>query len=838
MAQRPLLPLLFALAGGIAFGSHFSIPDLPVFLVLCTALVIMIISAVVKQHKLLAGTILVALFAVGVLHINLYLYAEPGENHVSRFADGEPLSVQGLISENPRVRPDGTDLTVSAYHIFRNGCTVPVQGKILLSLKGSNRALAYGNIIRAKTRLRKPRNFQNPGGFDYVRYLRYRQILARGFVDTPLKIELIREHEGNPLKARLERFRSSLGDLIRNAQPGDDGTILQALLLGEKGEIPQRIIENFQKAGVAHVLAISGLHVGIIAFLSAFFIRKILSAFTSLLLRFNVNIMSALISFVPILFYAFIAGFGISTVRATIMILTFLVAISLGRKGDLLTTLGLAAFIILVFSPVSLFDVSFQLSFSAVTAILIITPRVVPLFHRREEIAGKTKPPALQKIWHTAVVFIVVSLAATIGTFPLTALYFNRISAVTIASNVIVIPIIGFIVLPLGILSIAVAPVATSLSVSLIKSISFFVHICTICIDYLASLPYSSFMVTTPTHFEIIAFYGCIILGALAVDTMRTPPLNNHGGTSKLKRSLIGGSLVCLILFFICDAIYVTVGIPERGVIRATFLDVGKGNSAFITYPRGTTMLIDGGGFYYSNFDVGKYIVAPFLWHERIKKIDIVVLTHPHQDHLNGLLYVMSHFDVKEVWTNGETAPIESYYLFRKIIHDNNIPYRVVSAMTPSMNIDGAAVSILSPPKGITEEDMALAGHDTNDSALVMKISLGSRSLFLASDILPPAEMRIALSGAAARSSVLLVPHHGSAASSTFPFISAVNPDYAVISCGAGAVHRHAYREVAGRYKAAGAKIYSTGVSGAVTVKTDGKELTVSCQSPAPDAPD
>jgi competence protein ComEC len=834
MAKRPLLPLLFALAGGIAVGRFLFIPNVPVILALFTALAVMIISAVAKRYHVLAGAILISLCAVGILHINLYLHTDPGERHVSRFADGEPLSVQGLICENPRIRPDRTDFTVSASHIFRNGNGRPVHGRVLLSVKGAGRSFTYGDIIRAKTRLRKPRNFENPGGFDYVRYLRYRRILARGFVDTPLKVVLVREGAGNPLKVRLERFRSSLGDLIRSTRPGDDGTILQALLLGEKGEIPPRIMENFQKAGAAHVLAISGLHIGIIAFMSAFLVRRILSLFPSLLLRFNVIILSALISLVPILFYAFIAGMGISTIRATIMIVTFLVAIALGREGDLLSALALAAFIILMVSPVSLFDVSFQLSFSAVASILIITPRALSLFDRRKSPIAETPRSTRHTIGHTAVSFVVVTLAATIGTLPLTAFYFNRISTLTMASNVIVIPVMGFIVLPLGMMSLVIAALAPSLAAILLHFISPFVNACIASIDYLASLPYSSFMVTTPTYLEIIAFYGGIIVAASAFDMIRTPAANRGGRRWKLKGLIIGGSLAGILLFFLCHAVHVRTGIPERGVLTATFLDVGQGNSAFITYPGGATMLIDGGGFYYSNFDVGKFVVAPFLWHERIKKIDIVVLTHPHLDHLNGLLYILEHFAVKEVWTNGERAPDESYDLFRKIIHDNNIPHRVVSAATPAVIIDGTTVRILSPPTGVTEDDSARPGHDTNDSSVVMKISIGRESLLMASDILPPTEMRIVSSGEASRSSVLLVPHHGSSASSTPSFIRAVRPDYAIISCGATAVRRHSYKEVTERYRSTGAEVFSTGVNGAVIVRTDGEKLTVTSRLTAP----
>ena len=272
-----------------------------------------------------------------------------------------------------------------------------------------------------------------------------------------------------------------------------------------------------------------------------------------------------------------------------------------------------------------------------------------------------------------------------------------------------------------------------------------------------------------------------------------------------------------------------------------TVLDVGQGSATLIRFPRGRKMLVDGGGFYDERFDIGRSVVAPYLWHQRIGRIDTIVLTHPHPDHLQGLLFVLENFRVHEVLTNGEGSHLPLYQKFLQIVHHRGLSIKAMNASTPAMNIDGAVVEVFNPRSRDDiphkEADPSFSKHqaagkriteDVNDRSLVIKITFQDRSFLLPADITSITENRLLLSGADLKSDVLLIPHHGSVHSSSESFIRQVCPLIGVISCGRDNIHRLPHSEVLERYKRLNTRLFRTDQDGAVTVETDGKEIKLS----------
>ena len=667
-------------------------------------------------------------------------------------------------------------------------------------------------------RLRKPRSFGNPGAFNYERHLRLQGIRVRGFVNEPGKIVSDPRGTGQSGNTGHGAVPDPDPRPIRSQAPFPEGTLIQAMTLGEQSEIPRDIQDRFNRTGTSHIIAISGFNVGIIALITFFLIRTLLKTSEYLLLRYNIQKLSALFAFAPVVFYGFVAGLGMSTVRALLMTLALLVTILMGRGRDLLNTLALAAFAILVLSPAALFDISFQLSFMAVASILLFMPGITERLTAWKNGAETRIARLGRKITADVSLFVAVSAACTLGTLPFIVYYFNRISNITLVANLVLVPILGFVVLPFSMLLILVAPLSESLSALLIDITTVLTRLCLDINDWLAALPGSSSIVTTPTIPELVAYYVILIAAALLMGLPGRTTWETHIFWTRQKLAVSDGTGRCV------SRRRYGMAPPETAEPRDTARNLPQRGSRQChagRIPRRDRMLVDGGGSYDDRFDVGHYVVAPFLWHERIGKIDTVVLTHPHPDHVNGLPYILDNFDVKEVWSNGDEAVVQWGAAFADKIRQKGIAHRLLTSKSSPIDIGGVRVSILNPGKG-PPADTDLSDREINERALVMQLRWGEAVFLLPSDIGEPTERVLVDRYRTLASGVLLAPHHGSAYSSSQPFLRAVRPETIVISTG-----RPVREDVLERFRKTGAALYRTDVHGAIRITTDGRRYEV-----------
>lgn len=857
--KRPIIPLLAALVSGITCSSIFPIPDLPVQVCLIVSILLILVGFSKKWNHVCRFAILFSLFALGILEMNLSLHLHVGSEHITNHLGDEKIMVEGVVCESPQVSSEKTELIIRASRILINGQYQSVSGCLLLTIREPD-PFRYGDVIRFQSKLRLPHNFHNPGGFDYERYLRFRGILVRGFINDRRDIVIMRRDMGNPFRNRLEQFRDFIRETIMTSAPGTEGAIIRAMILGDQKEIPKEVMEKFNRTGTTHIIAISGFNIGIVAVFSLFLVRLFLKSSEYILLRWDITRISTLCSILIIILYTFIAGLGISVIRASIMVVLFMFAILINRERDLYNTLAAAAFCILILTPYSLFDVSFQLSFMAVASLLFLTPKLTALLPpspvkvsstMRYEFMGH-----LQWALRSIGIFFFASLCATLGTLPLILLYFNRLSLVTLAANFVVVPILGIIAIPFCLLIVLTAPISTSIADIIIRVSACLVRVSLSLVDWFSALPWSSVYVTTPTLLEIAAFY--LLLGSVGYW------LDQWIGRQEIPspKKLLSWKIipVCLIFFFIGNAIQLHLRGLQQGILSLTAIDVGQGSATLIRFPGGKRLLVDGGGFFDDTFDVGKYVLAPFLWHERIDRVDAVALTHPHPDHLQGLLFILENFHVREVWTNGRAVDLPLYRSFCDIVRERGITLKVLSDRSPDIETSGVTIRILNPPSPAPIAPDRGAGHsvpadyhayhaadrdelsrgphtigkrsayldEINDGSLVMKLSFGRRSFFLPGDISETSERRLVRSGADLNSDVLFVAHHGGVHSSTMPFIEKVKPEIAIVSCGFKNVFRFPHADVIGRLERMQSRVYRTDRNGAITVMTDGNDLRTS----------
>jgi len=435
-------------------------------------------------------------------------------------------------------------------------------------------------------------------------------------------------------------------------------------------------------------------------------------------------------------------------------------------------------------------------------------------------------PHWLQKSVRHIYLSILVCVAATLGTLPLIVFYFNRVSAITIIANLILVPLLGTIALAFSMAFILCAFFSTGLAGFFIKIASLFAQVSVYVIDYLASLSWSSFSFIKPNLAEIIIFYLLIFILLRLVD-LRTPSVVIKKDFLTRHPLFLKISLIALIVFFLADAAYLLTRDKFSSDLRVTAIDVGQGSSILVRFPGGKTMLIDGGGFADSSFDMGKLVVAPFLYSERISKIDIVVLSHPHPDHLHGLLYITDNFDVQEVWSTGQRLDNENFREWEKIISQNKIKVKYLSAQSPPTELSGVQVKILWPLKPLKHDATDQFYDLVNDESLVMKINYGRVSFLMPADISGSVEKLLIKSGQNLHSDVLFVPHHGSSRSSSPDFIRKVSSSNALISAGKNNPFHHPDPLILKRLTDANVNILRTDRDGAITVTTDGTRLAV-----------
>ena len=698
-------------------------------------------------------------------------------------------------------------------------------GTLRLTVVGRVPDIGAGDRLQFRARIKSIRNFNNPGAFDYRRYLTFQKIWASAWVSAD-RIRILDKDPDFRLSDTFARVRAALSGWMAGALPGRTGGIMAALVTGDRSGIPPQSRQQFNRLGIGHLLAISGLHIGIIATVSFGCLSWLCRRVAWLVTTGRARPAAAGLTLIPVAAYGLIAGMSPSTQRAVIMVAAFLAAIILDRDQDPLNTLAAAALAIMVIHPPALFSISFQLSFTAVFTIIYGLARLPERLLKPLAASEENWLPA--KIADTLAGFFWVSLFALLGTLPLAMHYFNQVSYVGILTNFIFIPLVGFVTVPLALAATGLYPLSGLLADCLLQAAGVVLARALALADQLAAYPWISARTVTLSWFEVVCVFGLTFLG-LRLFKPAHRPAGSRPGDFEADRRLAWIGLAAVVLLLSGDAAYWLNRRFWHRDLRVTCIDVRQGTAVLLEFPGGATMLVDGGGYADNSvFDMGARVVAPLLWRRKILTVDTLVLSHPNSDHLNGLLFIAENFNVGEIWTNAEPADTAGYRRLTEIAREKQIPWPDYGDLPRAVNIGGARVSRLYPPDDFLSRGPGAPARNVNDNSLVLRVVQDGVAFLFTGDIMRRAENELVRqAGSRLASSVLLVPHHGSNSSSTAGFLRRVKPDIAVISVGQGNWYGFPHKAVLARLRAIGSRIYRTDRQGAIMLSTQGGRLHI-----------
>ncbi len=776
-----------------------------------------------------------------------------------------PLRWHARLRDEPARVPwgYGYDLELSAVEF--EGRTLATRGGMRLAFtpKPDDTQIPEahaGDEISVLTQAKLPQIYKDDGAFDRRGYLAQQNIHLIATLRAPELLERVAIATPT-MSTRLARWRKLLRDevdFLFGGTPQVAG-ILRAMLLGDRSFIDRGESVDFQKTGVFHVLVVAGLHVGALAVFLFWLGRK---------LRLPHG-WATLLMLVLLFSYVAVVEQRPPVLRAAVTTAIVVMGSFFYRRLELLNSAALAALLLLIARPLALRDTSFQLSFVAIGCIAglampwlerTVQPYVRALrgwrdvtrdaaheryraqfridlrdlcayvFSRMRGRVARDLEDLLVagiglsfRVWE----LFVLTLVLQFGMLPLMARDFHRIPLAGAIANLVVVPL-TVVIVPLGFFAVGAGLLLPALGKILAVPLGWLALAELHFVQWFAHFSRASYRIPGPPPWLILSFFIAAVLLAAAL-RMRLP-------AGKWFAPAAGGLLMATSLL--------VAGYPfspkrSPGHLEVTILDVGQGDSLFVVSPAGRTMLIDGGGAFqgfpdreeHLGPDPGEDAVSPYLWSRGFKKLDVVALTHAHQDHIGGLAAILENFPVGRLWIGREIAS-PALARLEEIAHRKNISIEH-EIKGPAFSWDGADGAFLWPEISPSE---AVSSAKNNDS-LVLRLHYGERSILLPGDAEKQAEYSILAenSADALRADVLKVGHHGSKNSTMPEFLAAIHPSVAIISAGLDNPYGHPSPELLARLEQAGVRVLRTDRDGAVHILTDGKRIEVSCYVACPE---
>jgi competence protein ComEC len=894
-AAHPLAQLAVAFALGILGAVRFAVPFSLLISLAASASILALFVLLWRRHTRLA-TLMVTLASMflgwSMAVVEKEMVPPSQLSHLIREGKipvGQPIELTGVLEREPEIAPEGLHLFLRLQKITSSQTERDATGKVLLFVPVATRPiqlevdqldLRYGARLRVMTVLERSDSFRNPGVSSFTEYLDRRGYDATGFIKSPLLIERLENTRVFLPLAWLYEWRRQLQATIDLRFSKETAGVLDAALLGNRYNLSRATSERFREGGTFHVLVISGLHITFLGGL-VFLITR----------RFTKNaVLQFLLSVAVLWGYSLAVGAESSVVRAALMFTIVFFAPLVSRRTSSLNALGGTSLVLLAWRPSDLLDPSFQLTFVSVLAIVVFA---WPLVEKLAAIGSwrptreTPYPPAcsswlrsfceslfwserkavreleranysyrlfktplaatlerlhLQRPLRYAFEAIVVSAAVQIALLPFLVIYFHRFSFASFLLNIVVSLLMAAVTM-LAAAALLIAQVSLTLAAPLISLTNSLNWVMVHSVDPLASVGAASIRLPEYTGWasSIYALYY-FPFSLLVVSLSRWQPLKLPEAITKKARQrrskifALSGQLLAMGLIV---AHPFSAG-RANGKLRIDFLDVGQGDSALVTFPDNTTLLIDGGGrpgpfmnegrfgesenssegsFVRETRSIGESVVSEYLWWRGLDQVDYILATHADADHIDGLNDVARNFSVRAALVARRPAQDEEYARFAATLAERNIPLHLIGA-GDVLKFGEVKATVLWP---MPNENQDVPSR--NNDSVVLRLQLGERALLLTGDIETAGENGMLRSGQDLRADVVKVAHHGSKTSSTEGLIAASGPCFAVISVGQTSIFGHPHADVVERWRRSGTQVLTTGNSGTITVITDGRDL-------------
>lgn len=672
--------------------------------------------------------------------------------------------------------------------------TGPPGERIICYLSPGEPEPELGSIVRVKGKLSAFEKASNPGQFDARSYY---QILKISYRLNQAKISE-KTADYRVLSEKLYQLKKFLSGILSEALPAEEASVMQTMLLGEKGNLDQELKELYQRNGIAHVLAISGLHISMLGMGLYRLLRKCAVPMKG----------AAAASAGLMLLYGVMTGFSVSALRAILMFFLRMLSILMERTYDMLTAAAVAAVGILLEQPLYFYHSGFCFSFGCVFGIGLLLPALTGKDEKKQEFVKRGKihatPSPGEKLWQQSVKGLLGALAMAMITIPVYLWYYYQFPVYSILLNLLVIPLMSFL-MGAGLLLLGCQLLCPFLGLPFVLLIEGVLTIYRAACSFCDSLPGNPITFGRPEKWQMV-FYLLLLLAILLF-------------RKKTKLPVRWGIAFAALLLLTWR--------PGEG-FEITFLDVGQGDCIYIENDNGDRYLVDGGSSSVSG--VGKYRILPFLKFQGAGTLEAVFVTHPDEDHCNGIMELLEQGKEQGIRVKNlvlpdvsESAKNEGYLALVQAAGKAKIP---ISYLSRGQRLENGRLTLtcLHPEKEAVYTE-------PNESSIVLKASYGNFSALLTGDIEGNGERQLIKSlteePAGGRVTVLKAAHHGSRNSTSEAFLESERPVYVVISCGKKNSYGHPHKELLERLENCGAETLITWESGAVSFCTDGKRVRV-----------